>query len=914
MPSLPLKNPTSLLDDLDFVRSLARQLCHTVHAAEDVAQATLATAIESPPAKLDNRRGWLATVARNLAHKHYRKEGRLKARELRATKSGTAPSTDEVVAREELRSSVVQAVLALPEPYRKIVLLRHFNGLDIAECAASLGIPESTARTHLSRAAERLRATLDRQHQGDRKAWMAALAPLALPTASTAHMVAVTAISSNKKAVLLLVAASLLVGWFAWPDSQVVTPPPGPLQGEPAVAGTESASDNDTNWQQRPLATQRDERQDATTAAKDPWTATGTVIDSEDDQGIAGAFVRVFATVGEQQYLGEQIAIGETITAADGTFSLPIGPLRALSQIVQSQVSVHASIDAVGYSTDIVTVMLRDILSKDENGTLDTNLTEEVLTKGRVVTTDGTPVRDARLLLFSDNGKQSFDAEFDGTFGIDLSNSGEADVYSLVAVHDRYGRSNVVAVYPKKQREHRLADLVLRPIGQRIEGFVHYPDGEPVADLDVSVYFDEGDDLPPVFLNGLEIEAFEESLQGLSETTTDDSGRFIYHNVRCGSYEIDVGSNLMQPLTVRAGQQVTHVDINYDVPHRAAQIEVLLEDQYGTWLPEAFYGVHTWKGPDAIRAQARFQSEGASTALMTTATEHDAMYAGSDRFLRATPDTFTIIESCFHDCGPTYGACLLRADQHRGKVHIVLSPRTATGSLQIDVRDADGETVTPLWVRMSRVPTRSGLPIPLPGMEATWAPPSDIPGLWYCVPNSGRIHGLPAGALTVEVLPGPEVVKGRLDRCPWPVLKHQVTIVEGDTANISDRTTVGIPLVVELQLPQVAPNERLIHSSIQVSLVPTTGGRLRYLNLRTLDGSGKVEFVDGHGTARSLSTFAPGTYEFRYSPNLSLQRLQPGDTQRKAKWQPQKTKWRIEQRVIELRVGMQPIAIKVERL
>tara|TARA_R110002096_G_scaffold372325_1_gene565761 strand:- start:918 stop:1517 length:600 start_codon:yes stop_codon:yes gene_type:complete len=199
-------------------------------------------------------------------------------------------------------------------------------------------------------------------------------------------------------------------------------------------------------------------------------------------------------------------------------------------------------------------------------------------------------------------------------------------------------------------------------------------------------------------------------------------------------------------------------------------------------------------------------------------------------------------------------------------------------------------------------------------MEATWSPPSDIPGLWYSVPDNGRIHGLPAGALTVEVLPGPEVVNGRLDRCPWPVLKHNVTIVEGDTAIISGRTTVGIPLVVEVHLPQVAPNERLIHSSIQVSLVPTTGGRLRYLNLRTLDGSRKVEFVDGHGTARSLSTFAPGGYELRYSPNLALQRLQPGDGKRKAKWLSQKTKWRIEQRVIELRTGMQPIVFKVERL
>lgn len=914
MTSLPLRDPTSLLNDLDFVRSLARQLCHNRHAAEDVAQATIASAIESPPKKAENWHGWLATVARNLAHKHYRTEARLKARELRVAKSGTAPSTDEVVAREELRATVVKSVLALPEPYRKIVLLRHFNGLEVAACAASLGIPESTARTQLSRALERLRQQLDQHHHGDRKAWLSGLLPFAMPTTSTAQTLSATAVSTNKKAIAILIAASLVIGWFTWPLGQGATPPPMTGKVAQASALATPGSNNKNAATQLPSAPLPSERQDAEIAAKNPWTATGTVLRSEDDQGLAGASVYAWATVGERHHHGKQIALGDTLTAADGTFTLPIGQLRTLTPIVQAQVFITARMDAVGYQTGSVEVMLRDILTGHQQGKLDSELSAEVVTKGRVVTTNGTPVEAARLLLFTTNGKQEYETEFDGTFTIDTRNSEEPAMWTLIAVHDRFGRSEAVMLRSDEARERRLADLILRPVGQRIEGFVHYPDGQPVADQDVSIIFDDEDERAPVFLNGLEIEAFEDALQGTKEITTDRFGRFTYHNVRYGKYEIELGGRLVQPLLVRPGQQVTHMDLEYRDAHYPAQIEVILEDEQGTWLPEAFYGVHIWHGSDAIRAQARFLSEGATPALMTTSSDHDAMYTGSDRFFAAKQDTFTVFESCCHNSGPDYGACLLKPEQNRGKVRIVLAGRTATGSMSFDVRDNRGEQVTPLWIRMCRIPTLSGLPLCFPGKETTYAPPSEIAGRWHRVPASGRMHGLPAGQLTVEVLPGPNVENGRLQLCAFPILRHTVVVPEHGTATITDRATGGTPLVVEVQLPQVAPNERLSDAHAQVGLVPITGGRMRFLNLHPLDGSRKVKFTNGRCVARSLGTFKPGTYQLSYSPNLSLQRLKPGDGKTKDKWQLTKTRWRKVKRTIELRAGMKPIELLIERL
>jgi DNA-directed RNA polymerase specialized sigma24 family protein len=90
MTSIPNHDPTRLLADLDFVRSLARQLCRDEHAAEDVAQETLAEAIAKPPTREGNWRGWLATVTRNFARKHHCKERRLKDRETQVSSNAPA--------------------------------------------------------------------------------------------------------------------------------------------------------------------------------------------------------------------------------------------------------------------------------------------------------------------------------------------------------------------------------------------------------------------------------------------------------------------------------------------------------------------------------------------------------------------------------------------------------------------------------------------------------------------------------------------------------------------------------------------------------------------------------------------------------------------------------------------------------
>lgn len=175
-----------LLTHAAFVRGLARSLLRDEHQAEDVAQQTLAIALEKPPARTDGLRGWLATVARNLVRERGRRDVRRDVWEQRAARpeGSGAPSPEDIVAREALRRTVVEAVLQLDEPYRDVLLLRFYEELPPRRIAARLDMPVETVRTRIKRGLARLRAHLDAQHGGDRSQWMAALLPLAWPLGS----------------------------------------------------------------------------------------------------------------------------------------------------------------------------------------------------------------------------------------------------------------------------------------------------------------------------------------------------------------------------------------------------------------------------------------------------------------------------------------------------------------------------------------------------------------------------------------------------------------------------------------------------------------------------------------------------------------------------------------------------------
>ena len=70
----------------------------------------------------------------------------------------TSPASH--LAREERRELLRHAIDNLPEADRQIVVLRHFDGLGNAECAAILGIAPKAASIRHARALERLQRLL----------------------------------------------------------------------------------------------------------------------------------------------------------------------------------------------------------------------------------------------------------------------------------------------------------------------------------------------------------------------------------------------------------------------------------------------------------------------------------------------------------------------------------------------------------------------------------------------------------------------------------------------------------------------------------------------------------------------------------------------------------------------------------
>ncbi len=73
--------------------------------------------------------------------------------------SGAEDPAGSLAARER-DAALHRAVLALPEEFRTVVVLHHFEEMDVTEIGRVLGIPEGTVKSRLGRARARLRDQL----------------------------------------------------------------------------------------------------------------------------------------------------------------------------------------------------------------------------------------------------------------------------------------------------------------------------------------------------------------------------------------------------------------------------------------------------------------------------------------------------------------------------------------------------------------------------------------------------------------------------------------------------------------------------------------------------------------------------------------------------------------------------------
>jgi len=168
----------SLLQYEPFVRAIARKLLSSEAQVQDVVQETWLRALRRPPSRGAAVKGWLARVTGNAARDVHRREARRRARERDAARGEREESVETTQERLEAHRLVVDAVLALAEPYRSVVLLSYYQELSPARIAERLGRKPVTVRSQLHRAHQLLREGLDEEFGGDRKAWAVLLAPM----------------------------------------------------------------------------------------------------------------------------------------------------------------------------------------------------------------------------------------------------------------------------------------------------------------------------------------------------------------------------------------------------------------------------------------------------------------------------------------------------------------------------------------------------------------------------------------------------------------------------------------------------------------------------------------------------------------------------------------------------------------
>jgi RNA polymerase sigma-70 factor (ECF subfamily) len=153
----------ALLTHGAWLAALARALVARDDEIDDIVQQTWLRTLERPPVHAGNVKGWLGAVARNVVRSRARNDTARVAREAIVPPPPPVETPHEAVERAELRRLVVEAVLALAEPYRSAVILRFFEERDVADVARLTSTGEETVRTRLRRGVEQVRRMLERK-------------------------------------------------------------------------------------------------------------------------------------------------------------------------------------------------------------------------------------------------------------------------------------------------------------------------------------------------------------------------------------------------------------------------------------------------------------------------------------------------------------------------------------------------------------------------------------------------------------------------------------------------------------------------------------------------------------------------------------------------------------------------------
>jgi len=371
-----------------FVRALARGVLGADDRVEDVVQETWRIALEKAPRDPGRLRSWLGTVARNLALT-IRRRDRSRVRRDPVTARGEAqPATVEIAQREETRRRLVGELLALPEPYRTVLLLRYYENLPPREIARRLGVPRETVRTRVRRGLERLRARVP-----------ASVALAALARTSHAAAALTGAVAMKKTQVLAALAALVLAagGRAAWQALR---------EGEPSRAPDRAAvRESPEPAAPVPKATTQETPRSSTTAVDPGETGAvrlrGRLVCA--DRPVTGrAGITVRGVVEQAGFLDQSLSVE---TGPDGTFAIDVVPL--------------AGADHLEVRADHPLYLPKTVRAGAGGAVLRIDLARAAVLVGQVRHADGSPAAGAHVAL-SSRGMRVTSLDDTGRYAIDV--------------------------------------------------------------------------------------------------------------------------------------------------------------------------------------------------------------------------------------------------------------------------------------------------------------------------------------------------------------------------------------------------------------------------------------------------------------------------------------------------------------
>lgn len=153
---------------LQEAHSVARRHTRDPHDAEDVCQDAFLTALEriEDCGRPERFRGWLMTIVKNTALNAIDRRRRRRAEPLDEARGSPAPARGDDLERRELRDRLREAVAALPEMQRKVLLMHDYEGWTHREIGTELGIAAGTCRYHLHTARRGMREHLEARGHG----------------------------------------------------------------------------------------------------------------------------------------------------------------------------------------------------------------------------------------------------------------------------------------------------------------------------------------------------------------------------------------------------------------------------------------------------------------------------------------------------------------------------------------------------------------------------------------------------------------------------------------------------------------------------------------------------------------------------------------------------------------------------